>query len=435
MIELLIYFVTGLIVAGFPVIYYLRYRRKQRIARETLQKSILAGRDEPVSLHPVIDPDKCIGSGACVSACPEGDILGLINNRGVLIKPSNCIGHGECQSACPVGAISLVFGTEMRGVDIPFVKGNFETNVPGLFVAGELGGMGLIRNAVIQGRQAAENVRKSLPKPDDEGIYDLVIIGAGPAGISAALQAKKDGLNFIIVDQSDLGGTILSYPRNKMTVTRPVELPGFGKLKVREISKEKLLDIFRQITEENGIGVLSGRKVEDIGKENGIFRITTQNETFESASVILAIGRRGSPRKLNVPGENCGKVLYNLLEPEHFKDSRVLIVGGGDSAVEAAVALSEQPGITVHISYRKNTFSRIKDENTRRIEALMEEMKIIPLFNTEVSEIREHEVLLTRNREELILENDYLFVLIGGELPAGFLQKIGVETSRKYGEK
>lgn len=434
MIEILIYALVGLMTVIIPIIYFLHERKKNRRAAEILQKSLERGQDEPVSLHPYIDPDKCIGAGACVAACPEQNVLGLINNRGVLIKPSNCIGHGLCQAACPVDAITLVFGSEKRGVEIPHINGTFETNVPGIYIAGELGGMGLIRNAIAQGRQAVENISKSL-KASRENIYDLVIVGCGPAGISASLQAKKDGLKFITLDQEDLGGTILSYPRKKLVMTQPVELPIYGKLNYREIKKEELLELFSEVFRQTGLTVISGAKVNEIVKENGHFKIISSKGEYISQKILLAIGRRGSPRKLDVPGEKSGKVSYRLLDPEKFYKMNILVVGGGDSAIEAAVALSEQKGNKVYLSYRKEAFFRIKEGNAQRIEEAIENKKVIPFFNSQVKQIEKDKVVIEQSGQEISIDNDYVFVFIGGELPAELLNKAGIVFTRKFGEK
>jgi len=435
MFELLIYIVVGVITIGIPLLYFFHERRKNIRVEEIFNQAVEQGRGEPVSLHPYIDPAICIGSGACVSACPEGDILGLIHNRATLIKPSNCIGHGECQAACPVNAITLVFGTEKRGIDIPYLKGNFETNVPGIYIAGELGGMGLIRNAVIQGREAVEYIAKDLEKKNINGIYDLIIIGAGPAGISASLQARKEKLNFITIDQEDLGGTILSYPRRKLVMTQTVEFPLAGKIKLGEILKEELLELFIGLFEQSGLEVNSGSKVDEIISENGNFRIVTSDGEYVCQKVLLAIGRRGSPRKLGVPGEKSDKVSYRLLDPDKFYDMNIMVVGGGDSAIEAALALSEQPGNTVTISYRKETFFRIKDGNRSRIEEAIAKNIIYPYFNSQVTKIEANEIILMQEGKEVTLTNDYVFVFIGGELPIDFLKKAGIEFTRKFGEK
>jgi thioredoxin reductase/Pyruvate/2-oxoacid:ferredoxin oxidoreductase delta subunit len=435
MLETIIYLVTALIAVGIPVVYIRHERKKSRDAALILQKAVERGMDEPVSLHPYIDPGICIGSGACVAACPEPNVLGLIQNRGALINPSHCVGHGMCAAACPVDAITLVFGTTQRGVDIPFVSGSFETNIPGMYIAGELGGMGLIRNAIKQGSEAANNIARSLAaEPKRDGL-DLLIVGAGPAGIAAALQAKKDGLSFLAIDQDDLGGTILTYPRKKLIMTQPMDLPLYGKITDREIEKEALLKIFLDMFQRTGLKVNGGEKVESVTKQNGRFEVTTARGAYEARRVLLAIGRRGSPRKLDVPGEKSGKVAYRLLEPEHFRAMKILVVGGGDSAVESALALAEQPGNVVHISYRRETFFRLKEGNAQRVQNAIRTGKVTPLFNSEVKHITPNALLLDQGGHPLELPNDYVFVFAGGELPTEFLKKAGIEVTRKFGER
>jgi thioredoxin reductase/ferredoxin len=435
MLETLIYLVIALITVGIPLVYIRRERRKSQQAAQTLRKSVERGMDEPVSLHPYIDPGICIGAGACVEACPEAGVLGLIHNRGALINPSHCVGHGMCAAACPVDAITLVFGTAKRGVDIPFVSGTFETNVKGIYIAGELGGMGLIRNAVKQGTEAVGYIAKSLAGESTPDVLDLIIVGAGPAGIASALQAKKEGLSFVAIDQEDLGGTILTYPRKKLIMSQPMDVPLYGKITEREIEKEVLLGIFTDIFQRTGLTVKSGEKVESIEKLDKLFRVTTSRGVHEGRRVLLSIGRRGSPRKLDVPGEKSGKVAYRLLEPEQFKNMKLLVVGGGDSAVESALALAEQPGNTVHISYRRETFFRLKEGNTQRITLAIRNGTVTPLFNSEVKNITPNALLLEQGGHPMELPNDYVFVFAGGELPTEFLKKIGIEVTRKFGER
>ena len=435
MLETAIYIFVALLAVGVPVIYVLRERKQSKRAAGILEKAIERGLDQPVSLHPYIDPLKCMGSGACVKACPEHDVLALIDGKGVLVNPSRCIGHGQCQAACPVDAITLVFGTEKRGVDIPHIKGTYETNVDGVYIAGELGGMGLIRNAVSQGKQAAANIAKSLAAEKREETLDLVIVGAGPAGIAAALQAKKDSLKFVIIDQDDLGGTVLTYPRRKLVMTQPMELPLYGKVKAREIQKESLMEIFTDVFEKTGVKVNANEKVNEISRDDNGFKIVTSLAEYRSRRVLLTIGRRGSPRKLGVPGEKYEKVAYRLLEPEKYHDMHVLVVGGGDSAVEAACALAEQPGNTVHLSYRGEGLFRIKEGNRERIDKAMSKGAVNAFFNSNVTLIEPDKVTMEQNGHELILPNEQIFVFIGGELPTEFLKKIGIEFSRKFGER
>jgi thioredoxin reductase len=434
-IEVLIYVAVAALTLGVPVFYVLRERKKSRRAAGILKKAVERGLDQPVSLHPYIDPDKCMGSGACVEACPELDVLALVDGRGTLINPSRCIGHGMCQAACPVDAITLVFGTEKRGVDIPHIKGTYETNVSGVYIAGELGGMGLIRNAVSQGKQAAQNIAKSLVSEPKRELMDLIIVGAGPAGISAALQAKKDGLKFMLVDQEDLGGTVLTYPRRKLVMTAPMDLPIYGPVNAREIQKESLIEIFSDVMNRTGLVVHSNQRVTEVSRLEDRFKVVTTQAEYQTKRVLLAIGRRGTPRKLNVPGERCDKVAYRILEPEKFHDLKILVVGGGDSAVEATLALAEQPGNTVHLSYRGEGLFRIKEDNTTRIEKAINKGIVNPLFNSTVTRIEPEKVYLDQSGPEIVLPNDQIFVLIGGELPTEFLKKIGIEFSRKFGER
>ncbi len=434
MLETLIYVAVGMLVVLIPGIYWYRERSKSKRAAETLTKAVESGRDQPVSLHPVIDPNICIGSGACVRACPEQNVLGLIDNAGKLISPSNCIGHGLCQAACPVNAITLVFGTEKRGVDIPHLKGTFETNVPGVYIAGELGGMGLIRNAVTQGRQATEYIVKSLEREDGQDLLDLLIVGSGPAGIAASLQAKEEGLRFVTIDQDDLGGTILSYPRRKLVMTQPLELPGYGTIKVREVEKENLLSTFQSVFQKTDLTVQTGEKCESVSRENGHFRVVTSKQEYHARRVLLAIGRRGTPRKLGIPGEESPRVYYRLMDPEHFADKKILVVGGGDSAVEAAVSLGEQPGTTVHLSYRRDKIFRIKEKNAERLERSIASGEVHPLYSSEVLKLEPGKALLRVGDDEQELANDQVFVFAGGVLPTEFLQSIGIEFTRKFGE-
>lgn len=399
-----------------------------------LRESVDRGLTEPVSLHPIIDPTRCIGTAACVSACPEGEILGVLEGRAVLVSPTKCIGHGACEASCPVEAITLVFGTERRGVELPFLKENFETNVPGVYIAGELGGMGLIRNAITQGREAVQYIQQSLTgkKPD---VYDVAVIGAGPAGLAASLQAQKEKLSFITLDQDNVGGTILTYPRQKLVMTQPMEIPLYGKVKFREILKEELLGLWDEVIEKTGLEVHTQEKVDAIEKQNGHYRIVSQKEEYLAQKVLLAIGRRGTPRKLGVPGEISPKVAYRLLEPEQYRKKRVLIIGGGDSAVEAALVLSEQEGAQVTVSYRKNVFSRIKEKNDERIERAIQDGRVNVLWESSVSEIRREDVILSVKDKPERLPNDYVLIFIGGVLPAEFLKKIGISIQKKFGER
>jgi thioredoxin reductase/NAD-dependent dihydropyrimidine dehydrogenase PreA subunit len=433
MMDILVY---AAIVALCLVIvgsYWTNHHRAAHRARARHDENREAGVGEPVTLHPSLDPNRCIGIGACVSACPEGEILGIVDGRAVLIEPTRCIGHSACAAACPVDAITLVFGTATRGVDIPMVRETFETNVEGIYIAGELGGMGLIRNAVTQGRQAVENL--SQRRSHDPSVADVVIVGAGPAGLSASLQAETMALRYVTVDQDDVGGTLLSYPRQKLVMTQPMEIPMYGRFNKREARKEELLELWKTILQTTGVEVNTFERLESVVKPNGHFVVTTTRNEYATKNILLAIGRRGTPRKLGVPGEGLPTVTYKLIEPEQYRGRRMLVVGGGDSAVEAAVTLGQEEATRVTLSYRRDGFSRIKPENKRRIEAAADAGAVDVRFGSEVREIRRGEVVIEQGGKVEELANDYTLVLAGGELPTPLLRKLGVEIETKFGKR
>ncbi|MFQ5607356.1 MAG: NAD(P)-binding domain-containing protein [Candidatus Zixiibacteriota bacterium] len=434
-IETAIYTLIGLAALLIARSYWKRSRRLSMESSEKFEKAFSSGLTEPVSLHPKVDPVRCICVGACLTACPEGGILGIVDGHAELVSPTKCIGHGICMQACPVDAISLVFGTERRGVDIPNVSETFETNVPGIYIAGELGGMGLIRNAVTQGREAVEHIAQAREEKPD-GVHDLVIVGAGPAGRAATLQAKKSGLDAVTIDQDDLGGAALSYPRQKLVMTQPMEIPLYGKSKFREISKEELLELWEKIVKDTGITVNTHEKVEEVSKKNGHFVVRTSKESYETKRVLLAIGRRGTPRKLGVTGENgSSKVAYKLLEPEQYRGKAVLVVGGGNSSAEAALALCEQEGAHVTSSIRGEVFAQANEENREKLRQAEESGKLTVLCNSNVREIRPETVVIDCDGEDTEIPNDYVFVFIGGELPTKFLEKMGIQVEQKFGER
>ncbi|MBK9109665.1 MAG: NAD(P)-binding domain-containing protein [Saprospiraceae bacterium] len=414
-------------------IYLLKQKKTTAKYKAKIAKAKEEGVFEPVSLHPVIDTTTCIKSGACIEACPEKDILGIVNGRATLVNASNCVGHGACFHACPVEAITLVIGTEKRGVDLPHVHQSYETNVPGIYIAGELGGMGLIKNSVEQGTSAIENmVKEGFVKEKAE--LDVVIIGAGPAGIAASLTAKKHKLNFVTLEQDSLGGTVFTFPRAKVVMTNPMELPLHGKVMLKDTNKKQLLDLWLTTLSKNEIKIKEYTKVESISNEGKEFKVlTAKGEVFYTSKVLIAIGRRGTPRKLNVTGEDLEKVAYRLLEPENISGKKVLVVGGGDSAIESALLLAEQNLVT--LSYRSEQFSRIKPKNAEKMKAAMANKSIDVLLNTQLSLISENEVHIKHNASEEVvnLPNDLVYIFAGGELPTQFLEKAGIQISKRFG--
>ncbi|MCF6196250.1 MAG: NAD(P)-binding domain-containing protein [Emcibacter sp.] len=426
--------VYGVIVASVFGIYFAKKIRREKNSRLRKEEEFSAGLIEPPSLHPVIDPVKCLGCASCVTACPEKGILGIINGKAELIAPTHCIGHGACQVSCPLDAIELVFGTERRGIDIPNVKKTFETNVPGIFIAGELGGMGLIRNAIEQGKQAMDSVKERCKKkPSCGDILDVVIVGAGPSGFSASLAAMAEKMSFVTLEQETFGGTVAHYPRGKVVMTQPVNLPLYGKANFRETTKEKLLEFWHEVREETGLEVQYGERVVKVEPANDHFLVQTEKNNFATRNILLTIGRRGTPRKLNVPGEDQEKVVYRLIDPEQYAGQHVLVVGGGDSALEAAVSISEVEGTTVALSYRSAAFGRAKQKNREKVEMAEKTGGLRVLLSSNVMSISENDITLDQEGQTITIENDAVIVCAGGILPTGFLKDMGIEIETKFG--
>jgi thioredoxin reductase/Pyruvate/2-oxoacid:ferredoxin oxidoreductase delta subunit len=432
------YTLTAIIVAILIVfvlyVYFKKHNTETKINELKIDKAKEYGFHEPVSLHPVINEDICIGSGACISACPENDILGLVNGKGKLINASHCIGHGACFHSCPVEAITLVMGTEKRGVELPHVSQNYESNIKGIFIAGELGGMGLIKNAVEQGTKAMENIIQVLPKKS-ESKYDVVIVGAGPAGIAASLAAAKDNKKYLTLEQDSLGGTVFTFPRAKVVMTSPVDLPLHGKVKLEETSKSELLELWQEVLSKNKISINENEKVLEIVKYEDYFEVITTEEKYTTSTVLLSIGRRGSPRKLGIPGEEKTKVAYRLLEPELVTNKKVMVVGGGDSAIESALLLTEDGTNQVTLSYRSDNFNRLKPANFEKIESAKKHNKINIVYESNLVEIEDSQVKLQlKNNSTVPIQNDLIYIFAGGELPNKFLEKIGIKITKKFGE-
>jgi thioredoxin reductase/Pyruvate/2-oxoacid:ferredoxin oxidoreductase delta subunit len=407
-------------------------RRRQRGARVALDHARRAGDDEPPSLHPVIDPSRCVGCGSCVEACPEEGVLRVVDGRARLVNASHCVGHGRCKAACPTEAIELVFGTATRGIQVPVLGADLQSSVPGIYVAGELGGLGLIRNAVTQGVRAVEGLSAGLKPGSGNGTVDVAIVGSGPAGLAAALSCRERKLSHVVLDQDGIGGSVLHYPRRKLVMTSPVKLPLGNVMDFREVSKEQLVDFWNGLVSRASLQVRPGERVEAIERHDGLFRLRTARGEVSARRVVLATGRRGSPRKLGVPGEAEGKVAYRMIEPEQFSGQPTVVVGGGNSAVEAAVSLAEA-GARPLLSYRGDAFSRVAPANRSKLDALRGTGLEVAL-RSNILRIEPRRVLLQTQTNQRWVGSEQLFVFIGGELPSAFLEKIGVAVTTYHGE-
>src|SRR5262252_2170477 len=423
------------VVAAALTLFFLRnYFKSLKVRDAKAQEAAEKGKlfsEGPKAQHPHIDTNYCIGCATCTTVCPEGDVLAMLAGKAVIVNGYKCIGHSLCADACPVGAITMVMAKPSMGADMPILSAECETTVPNMFIVGELGGLALIKNAVNQGRDCidvilqgftARGTARTLPD-----IYDVLIVGAGPAGIAASLSAIQHKLKYMTLERDEIGGTVAKYPRQKLVMTSPVEFPMYGKFKKTELSKENLLAFWDKVLHRADFKVRTGQKVENIVRgEDGVFTVSTQDSQYRSHAVILALGRTGTPRKLGVKGEHLPKVMYRLIEADHYVNKKILVVGGGDSAVEAAMGLAHQVGNTVTVSYRQGAFSRIKDRNAQRIEDFIRRNKLQVLFNSNPVEFRPDSVILEVNGTRQTLANDFVWIFAGGEPPVAFLKKIGV---------
>ena len=421
------------VLVPIALLSWRRHARRLRRSHAALVEAQALGLDEPVSLHPIIDPALCMGCGGCVEACPERDVLALVGGRARLVNAAHCVGHGRCQKACPTDAIALVFGTAKRGMQIPEVAGDYQSNIPGLYIAGELGGMGLIRNAVTQGIYAASNAARDQAAMSGTWDTDVAIVGAGPAGLAAALACCERGVRHLVFDQEGLGGSVNHYPRRKLVMTTPVDLPVVGRVPFAEVSKEQLLAFWTDVVGKANLSLRAPERVTGVERHGAGFRIVTDHGAITAKRVILAIGRRGTPRKLGVPGEAGSMVAYRLLEPERWTGRSVVVVGGGNSAVEAAVALA-QAGARICLSYRGAAFARLTPANQQQLAAMTgSDLEVI--LESQLTSILPGRVGIATPHGERCVDAEQVFVLIGGELPSQFLDKIGVRMQWHHGER
>jgi len=425
--------ITLCIVVPLALLFLRRYVRRLIQNEEHARRMVEAQDVLPVTakgMHPHIDSALCIGCGSCTTVCPEGDVLAMAGGKAVIANLQRCIGHERCAEACPMGAITMVRGSFIEP-GTPRLTDEYETTIDNLFIVGELGGLPLIRNAVNQGRQCIDIIAKRLSRKrlatSITNVYDVVIVGAGPAGISASLRAIEQKLSYITIEADEVGGTVAKFPRHKVVTTTPLDFPIFGKLDRTEMPKEHLLAFWDMVLNRADFNVCADSRVLDIRKSRpGVFCVRTATRQYWARTVVLATGRAGNPKKLEIPGENLSKVMYRLIEAEHYMDKRILVVGGGDSAVEAALALSRQPGNKVTISYRRREFTRIKKRNEQLIRESVDRGVIESVFESMPTEITKDSVVLEVRRSPRALANDLVWIFAGGVPPQEFLHKIGV---------
>jgi thioredoxin reductase len=410
--------------------------RRRRRAAETPKTRAPAVPAERKRL-PTINPTTCLGCYACVDACPF-DVLTIEKYVAVVARPEECCGVVLCEQVCPNGSLRVEDGEPI--VDRPATDDDLESrDVPGLFLAGDLTGLPLIKNAINQGVRAVDRIAATLPRTRRRAV-DVLVIGAGPAGLSAALRAKEKGLSCVVIEQATVAASIRSFPRDKIVHDPPLDLPVEGELWLKQATKEELLAQWSRIVRARALDVREGQRVVDISKADGGFVVTSESGGDESgitrsqlhgARVIVAIGRRGTPRRLELDIERGAedRIAYALADARSFEGKRVVVAGLGDSAMEAAIALARQPGTSVTVTYRGTRFGRGKAKNIAEIESLVAQRKIKLLFETLPVAVSATSVTLAGtgpNGGRRSVAADTLLVLVGGVPAWDLLTRAGI---------
>lgn len=386
----------------------------------------------PRALYPVVDVTRCTGSGSCLKACPEGEVLTFRDGVPVLAHPEKCVGHGVCADECPTDAIRLVLGTRERVVKLPELRGCYETSRSGIHVVGELAGAPLLEQAVRQGLAVGAHLAARL-RTSPAGA-EVVIAGAGPAGLAVAFALAEAGVAYRILERSEVLSTIRAYPAGKIVTTRALALPGAGLIARGRISRERLLTRCLRAIEDGDIRVEEGVEVHAIDGRDGAYTVRTSTGAIRAHKVVLAIGRAGSPRRLGVPGEDLAKVIIGLGNPAEHAGRRVLVVGGGDAAVEGAIALARSGAAEVILCHRGETFSRCRDENRRALGSAIADGRVRVILGGRITRIDPANVELATPEGTRSLANDVVVLALGRALPVRFLEASGIALKAYSGD-
>jgi thioredoxin reductase/ferredoxin len=381
-----------------------------------------------------INDDRCTGCEACITVCPT-DVLELKENKSRVIRFGDCIQCEQCVTSCPTTALVMHYeGTPPPPIRLPALDDYYQAT-PGLYLIGEAAGKPLVKNSSNLGRAVVEHMvvtgmQSWGAEAAKRGHFDVLIVGSGPSGLSAALSCIAKKLTYVMIEKDELvASTVARYPKGKHVMAEPYDVRCVGLLPVWDAHKDELLAAWRTIIDRTGIEVQTREAVEDVAREpRGYYRVKTTKRQYLAQSVVLGIGTRGKPRKLGVPGEALTKVTPLLTDPADHKRQRVLVVGGGDSAVEAAIALAPVAQ-QVTLSYRGKQLSRCKAKNRQQLDELEAAGRIRVVFSSTVVEIQEGMVLLKVGDKLERIQNDHVFTCIGGDAPVKWLEGLGVRFS------
>jgi thioredoxin reductase/ferredoxin len=382
-----------------------------------------------VLIHDIND-DRCTGCDACVAVCPT-NVLDLVSNKSRVLRFQDCIQCEACMFACPTEALVMFpEGAQPPPLKVPEIDENFQTAVPGQYLIGEVAGKPLVKNAANLGRVVIEHMLQTGLRPMARGgnEVDVAIVGSGPGGLSAALTCIQKGLSYIVLEkEQDVASTISRYPKGKLVMAEPYDTVNLSLLPVFDSSKEQLIPIWKELVERVRLKINKGESVETVAKQgDGSFEIRTTVAAYRAQRVVLSIGTRGKPRTLQVQGENLPKVFSLLEDPDDWRGKNVLVVGGGDSACEAALALSDA-GAKVTVSYRGKGFNRAAPKNKQAIESYAAEGRIKVKLGSQVLMFDAESVTLAlADGTQKRYPNDGAFVLIGADPPVQWLEKMGV---------
>ncbi len=415
-----------------------------RRARHARSKPVLDAAAPRILVHDIND-DRCTGCDACVAVCPT-NVLDLVQNKSRVLRFHDCIQCEACMWACPTEALVMFpEGATPPPLKIPDIDADYQTRVPGQYLIGEVAGKPLVKNAANLGRAVIEHMlagglQASRQRRIGEGsdakqvtAVDVVIVGSGPGGLSAALTCIHRGLSYVVLEKEQLlASTIARYPKGKLVMAEPYDTQNLSHLPVFDSSKEQIIPIWEELIGRIGVAVNRGEAVESVARQaDGMFDVRTTVAAYRAQRVVLATGTRGKPRTLQVPGENLPKIANLLDDPDEFRGKSVLVIGGGDSAVEAALALADA-GAKVTISYRGRAFNRCQPKNKQAVESYGAQNRLKVKLQSQVIAFEPESVILQlADGSQKRYPNHAGFVLIGADPPIAWLEKMGVKFVEK----